>query len=263
MSLIIRVLFISSLLISQYVITSDKSLEGNWIGASNPEIIINLSIQDDNFVAYEIDFGTNQMKEEPLFTLNLKNNLSQSPDGKSELVLIKEDTLVNSDGQIIYRDYRNKKNKMMCMTDWSSKVPQSMLIRLDELRVTAARHCLECNQESCSMKIWPQGSEKEVLLCKRIFCQPADTIKRNILGELDKFPSGRNYAVFYYSISKDGKIKDIEVQENIGSMNKNQANLYLNLMLRSHRYKTLLIENNPIELTNLRGVINWKLERRQ
>ena len=102
MPLIIRVLFISSLLISQYVITSDKSLEGNWIGASNPEIIINLSIQDDNFVAYEIDFGTNQMKEEPLFTLNLKNNLSQSPDGKSELVLIKEDTLVNSDGQIIY-----------------------------------------------------------------------------------------------------------------------------------------------------------------
>ena len=113
------------------------------------------------------------------------------------------------------------------------------------------------------MKIWPEGNEKEVLLCKRIFCQPTDTVKRNILGELDKFPSGKNYAVFYYSIGKDGQIKDIEVQESFGSMNKKQANLYLNLMLRSHRYKTLLKENNPIELTNLRGVINWKLERRQ
>ena len=45
-------------------------------------------------------------------------------------------------------------------------------------------------------------------------------------------------------------------------MNKEQANLYLKLMLRSHRYKTLLKENNPIELTNLRGVINWTLEKR-
>ena len=263
MPLIIRVLFISALLISQYVITSEKSFEGNWIGASNPERIINLSIQDDNFVAHEIDYRTSQMKEEPLFNLNLSKNVAQSSDRESELVLIREDILIDSYGQILYRDYKNKQNKMMCMTDWSSKVPQSMLTGLDELRVTAARHCLKCNQEACSMKIWPEGNEKEVLLCKRIFCQPTDTIKRNILGELDKFPSGKNYAVFYYSIGKDGQIKDIEVQESFGSMNKKQANLYLNLMLRSHRYKTLLIENNPLELTNLRGVINWKLERRQ
>ena len=263
MRLIIKALFISSLLISQYVITSDYSLDGNWIGASNPERIINLSIQEKNFVAYEIDFSTNQIKDEPLFTLNLSKNLAQSPNGKSELVLIKEDILIDSYGQILYRDYRSKNNKMMCMTDWSSKVPKSMLTRLDELRVTAARHCLKCNQEACSMKIWPEGNEKEVLLCKRIFCQPIDAVKRNMLGELDKFPSGRNYAVFNYSIGKDGKIKDIKVQESFGSMNKEQANLYLKLMLRSHRYKTLLKENNPIELTNLRGVINWTLEKRQ
>ena len=93
MPLIIRVLFISSLFISQYVITSDKSLEGNWIGASNPEIIINLSIQDDNFVAHEIDYRTSQMKEEPLFNLNLSKNVAQSSDRESELVLIREDIL--------------------------------------------------------------------------------------------------------------------------------------------------------------------------
>ena len=263
MRLIIKGLFISSLLISQYVMTSYNSLDGNWIGASNPEKIINLSIREKNFVAYEIDFSTNQIKDEPLFTLNLSKNLAQSSNGKSELVLIREDILIDSYGQILYRDYRSKKNKMMCMTDWSSRVPKSMLARLDELRVTAARHCLKCNQEACSMKIWPEGNEKEVLLCKRIFCQPIDTVKRNILGELDKFPSGKNYAVFNYSIGKDGQIKDIEVQESFGSMNKKQANLYLNLMLRSHRYKILLEENNPIELTNLRGVINWTLEKRQ
>ena len=76
MRLIIKALFISSLLISQRVITSDYSLVGNWIGASNPEKIINLSIQDKNFVAYEIDFSTNQIKDEPLFTLNLSKNFS-------------------------------------------------------------------------------------------------------------------------------------------------------------------------------------------
>ena len=71
------------------------------------------------------------MKEEPLFILNLKNNLSQSPDGKSELVLIKEDTLVNSDGQIIYRDYRNKKkDKRIPMNIVFSNTPLSMIFIL-------------------------------------------------------------------------------------------------------------------------------------
>tara|TARA_A100001011_G_scaffold20333_1_gene20639 strand:- start:1099 stop:1833 length:735 start_codon:yes stop_codon:yes gene_type:complete len=244
------------------MITAYESLDGNWIGASNPETIINLSIQNDNFVGHEIDYKTSQMKEEPLFTVNLSKKISQSSDGASELVLVREDTLINSDGQILYRDYKNKQNKMMCMTNWSSKIPQSMLKRLDELRITAARHCLECTQEACSMKIWPEGNEKEALLCKRIFCQPTGTVKKNIFGELDKFPSGKSTALFHYSINEEGEIKDLKIQEVIGSMDEKQASLYLNLMLKSHKYKELIIENQKFGITNLRGVINWKLDKR-
>ena len=257
----VKILTTCSLLTFQYIICSEEKLEGNWIGASNPEMIINLSIKDNNFIAHEIDFSTNQLKDKVLFTFNLSENLSQSSEGKSELVLIEEDTLINADGQILYRDYRNKNKKMMCMSDWSSQVPRSMLKRLNELRQTATKHCLNCNTNTCKMKIWPEGNEKEALLCKRIFCQPIETIRKNIFGEIDKFPSGKNSALFHYSISKNGEIKDIKVQEIIGSMNKKQAYLFLSFILKRHKYKELIIKNQKYGITNLRGVINWKLDK--
>ena len=235
MRTLVKVLLTSSLISFQYAISSEENLEGNWIGASNPETIINLSIKDNNFIAHEIDFSTNQMKDEVLFTVNLSKNQAQSSDAKSELVLVEADTVIGADGRILYRDYKNKNKKMMCMSDWSSQVPRSMLKRLNELRRTATKHCLKCNTDACEMKVWAEGNEKEALLCKRIFCQPIETIRKNIFGEIDKFPSGKNTALFHYSINKDGEIKDIKVQEIIGSMNKKQANLYLGLMLKSHK----------------------------
>ena len=111
------------------------------------------------------------------------------------------------------------------------------------------------------MKIWPEGNEKEALLCKRIFCQPIETIRKNIFGEIDKFPSGKNSALFHYSISKNGEIKDIKVQEIIGSMNKKQAYLFLSFILKRHKYKELIIKNQKFGINNLRGVINWKLDK--
>ena len=45
-------------------------------------------------------------------------------------------------------------------------------------------------------------------------------------------------------------------------MDEKQASLYLNLMLKSHKYKELIIENQKFGITNLRGVINWKLDKR-
>ena len=108
---LVKVLITSFLLTFQYTISSEDELEGNWIVPSNPETIINLSIKDNNFIAYEIDFSTNQMKDEALFTVSLSENRSKSPEGKSELVLIKEDTLINADGQILYRDYKYKNIK--------------------------------------------------------------------------------------------------------------------------------------------------------
>ena len=262
MRTLLKVLLTSSLLSFQYAISSEENLEGNWIGASNPETIISLSIKDNNFIAHEIDFSTNQMKDEVLFTVNLSKNQAQSSDAKSELVLVEADTVIGADGRILYRDYKNKNKKMMCMSDWSSQVPRSMLNRLNELRRTATKHCLKCNTDACEMKVWAEGNEKEALLCKRIFCQPIATIRKNIFGEIDKFPSGKNTALFHYSINEDGEIKDIKVQEIIGSMNKKQANLYLGLMLKSHKYKELIIENQKFGITNLRGVINWKLDKR-
>ena len=178
MRTLVKVLLTSSLLSFQYAISSEENLEGNWIGASNPETIINLSIKDNNFIAHEIDFSTNQMKDEVLFTVNLSKNQAQSSDAKSELVLVEADTVIDADGRILYRDYKNKNKKMMCMSDLSSQVPRSMLKRLNELRRTATKHCLKCNTDECEMKVWAEGNEKEAILCKRIFCQPIETIKK-------------------------------------------------------------------------------------
>ena len=262
MRTLVKVLLTSSLLSFQYAISSEENLEGNWIGASNPEMIINLSIKDNSFMAHEIDFSTNKMKDEVLFTVNLSENRAQSSEAKSELVLVEGDTVIDADGRILYRDYKNKNKKMMCMSDWSSQVPRSMLQRLNELRRTATKHCLKCNTDACEMKVWAEGNEKEALLCKRIFCQPIETIRKNIFGEIDKFPSGKNTTLFHYSINENGEIQDIKVQEVIGSMNKKQANLYLGLMLKNHKYKELIIEDKKFGITNLRGAINWKLDKR-
>ena len=206
--------------------------------------------------------GDNIEEDEVLFTVNLSKNQAQSSDAKSELVLVEADTVIGADGRILYRDYKNKNKKMMCMSDWSSQVPRSMLKRLNELRRTATKHCLKCNTDACEMKVWAEGNEKEALLCKRIFCQPIETIRKNIFGEIDKFPSGKNTALFHYSINKEGEIKDLKIQEVIGSMDEKQASLYLNLILKSHKYKELIIENQKFGITNLRGVINWKLDKR-
>ena len=84
MQTLVKILLTCSLLTFQYIISSEEKLEGNWIGASNPEMIINLSIKDNNFIAHEIDFSTNQLKDKVLFTFNLSENLSQSSEGKSE-----------------------------------------------------------------------------------------------------------------------------------------------------------------------------------
>ena len=227
MRTLVKVLLTSSLLSFQYAISSEENLEGNWIGASNPEMIINLSIKDNNFMAHEIDFSTNKMKDEVLFTVNLSENRAQSSEAESELVLVEADTVIGADGRILYRDYKNKNKKMMCMSDWSSQVPRSMLKRLNELRRTATKHCLKCNTDACEMKVWAEGNEKEALLCKRIFCQPIETIRKNIFGEIDKFPSGKNTALFHYSINEDGEIKDIKVQEIIGSMNKKLSLIHI------------------------------------
>ena len=78
-------------------------------------------------------------------------------------------------------------------------------------------------------------------------------------------PSDKN-KLFWCLVKNKPEVKlqeiDIKVQEIIGSMNKKQANLYLSLMLKSHKYKELIIENQKFGITNLRGVINWKLDKR-
>ena len=260
--LMIKIFLLTSLFIFHQVLCANDPIEGNWIGASNPETIIRLSSSTTGFKGYEIDFGTKEIEDVHAFSINLSKTISESPAGKSDLILEKEDTLINSDGQILYRDYTNTQNKMMCMTDWSSKVPESIVKRLDSLRITAERHCLKCAQGNCAMKIWPEGKEKETLLCKRIFCQPVSSIKKNILAELDKFPSGTNSALFNYSINENGTIDNLEVYEIIGSMNKKQASLYLNEMLKSHRYKTIVVKGRNTGIDNLGGAINWTLERR-
>ena len=55
MRTLVKVLLTSSLLSFQYAISSEENLEGNWIGES---------IKDNNFIAHEIDFSTNQMKDD-------------------------------------------------------------------------------------------------------------------------------------------------------------------------------------------------------
>lgn len=257
-----KALLVVSIFMLTAIIHANPDLKGNWIGETfNPEKIFKLTSKQNKYSAYEVNFSTNKVEKKETFTLDLVNKISSSENGKANLKLITEDLIISENREVLYRDYKNKDKRMFCMSDLYTTVPDSMIERLEKLRLTANKHCLNCENNQCNMKIWKDGQERELLLCKRIFCQPTKKIKKKIVMEGD-YSSGQNMAQLNYSISPTGKINKLKVLEVEGSMNKEEANEYLSELLKFQNYEPLLIDGKAYGIRNLRGVVAWNYNKR-
>ena len=254
-------LFVVSL-ISLFIDTAqtESNLEGIWIGASNPERIFKLTLQNDVYKAFEIDYSTLELMNDESFRIDPYKKIAISNNEKMSLLIMQKDIAINENGLVIYRDYANIDQKMYCLNDWQGKMPSSISNRVDQLRISAAKHCLGCNNNECKMKIWPEGNEKEQLLCKNIFCKPQKNVKKSIFMEND-YTSGKNTAIYNYSINERGKIFNIEVLQTIGSMSKKNSEEYISELLKTQQYLPLIIENKSYKIINLRGSLSWNLRK--
>ena len=94
--------------------------------------------------------------------------------------------------------------------------PESSMNTILEARKNpkASQACLDCQGDSCSIK--PSASKSNA--CKRIYCTPSKRSKADVFVD-DSFNSGglardtNVRLVFRYSISKEGRMEDIEVIE--------------------------------------------------
>ena len=178
-------LFVVSL-ISLFIDTAqtESNLEGIWIGASNPERIFKLTLQNDVYKAFEIDYSTLELMNDESFRIDPYKKIAISKNEKMSLLIMQKDIAINENGLVIYRDYANIDQKMYCLNDWQGKMPSSISNRVDQLRISAAKHCLGCNNNECKMKIWLKEMKKNNFCVKTFFVNLRKMLKNLFLWRM-------------------------------------------------------------------------------
>jgi hypothetical protein len=246
------------------LIFTEYELEGKWIAPSfSPEKIIEIKKKGDIYEAYEVKqtpSSANTPNSKWLFKFDIKNKRTFSQSDEGDVLLARSDLWIDDGGGHIHRDSRSKSKKMFCMSNVRERLPDSLLKNLSSLRNKAAKHCLSCKGGKCSMNIWPEGNEKEALICKRLFCQPIETTKSPFIEGDTGF--GRTIAEFNFSISKTGNIVNVNVLSAFGEMNKTRSEDFLSDYLKFLNFQPIEIDEINYELINLRGVVKWNINER-
>ena len=246
------------------LIFAEYDFEGKWIAPSfTPEKIIEIKKKGDIYEAYEVkqaSSSVNISNAKRLFKFDIKNMRTFSRSDKGDVLLARNDLWIDDGGGHIHRDSRSQSKRMFCMSDVRERLPDDLLENLSSLRNKAAKHCLSCKEGKCSMNIWPEGNEKEALICKRLFCQPIETTKTPFIEEDTGF--GKTIVEFNFSINNKGKIRNVNVVNAFGEMNKIRSENFLTDYLNFLKFKPIQIDEINYELINLRGVVKWDIEER-
>ena len=140
--------------------------------------------------------------------------------------------------------------------------PENSLNTILETRKNpkAVEACLDCSGDSCSIK--PAMSQSKV--CKRIYCTPSKRSKADVFVD-DSFNSGglardTNVSLVYsFSISKEGKMTDIEVlemSENIKVIksrvdSKDIFAKVIESISKRISYEPVIVNGKKVKITNL------------
>lgn len=266
----------------QFIVSEEVSeeaidLEGSWFAAYLPnlyESAIEIRKTESGYIGINtiandyIPFG----KEVVKFNLDFKDCKGKAADKgyrnprflDCTISVVKKNLIsakANSSGWpvIFYRDDPIS-NKPLCMIDSREKLASNSLDQILKMRPKAFKHCLNCNGDQCNLKVWSPGKEKESLICKKLFCKPADSVKKEIVSMSNStIGSGETEVEFSYRISSEGKITSIKIDSAKGAMNKKQAGEFTKDMLRGLSYLPIKNEGQVYEINNLRGWLKLKI----
>ena len=143
-------------------------------------------------------------------------------------------------------------NPMAC--DHKVAMSADLLTKVIKHRDSAFDTCLSCNKGDCSMKNWSEENKQNEMICKRLFCTPIKVAKAyEVPGNS---PTGKSSFDYMYSISKKGKLTDINILKVEGEFNRKDALNYLNALTKRTRYEPLVNENKKYKITNLESSLS-------
>ena len=114
------------------------------------------------------------------------------------------------------------------------------------------KHCLICDDEQCSMKIWPNKAAEENALCASLFCIPRAT---HLLSRNRTSSSIEHQAQVYFEITEEGRglLTKVKFALSSGSMTptKKQTRRAIRDQLAQSVFVPVTIDGIPMRITNL------------
>lgn len=141
----------------------------------------------------------------------------------------------------------NDTNPMSC--NHKVAMSEDLLAKVLKHRDSAFTTCLTCKKGDCSMKAWTEENKNNEMICKRLFCTPIRVAKAyEVPGDS---PQGKSSFNYIYSISKKGKLSDINILSVDGEFNRKDALKYLKALTKRTKYEPLVNGNKKYKITNL------------
>jgi hypothetical protein len=135
-----------------------------------------------------------------------------------------------------------------------------LLAKVVKHRDSAFQTCLACNKDDCSMKTWNEENKGNEMICKRLFCTP-NKVNKGYEVPADT-PRGKSSFTYSYSISKKGKLTEINILSVEGAYKRKDALKFLKSLTKKTNYEPLIHENKKYKITNLTSsmAVNMKWE---
>ena len=118
-------------------------------------------------------------------------------------------------------------------------------------RDSAFNICLDCEDQSCQFKDALLSDEKSLSICKRLFCTASFASRGFEIPP--ETPRGKSLFSYKYSISTEGKVKNIKVESTEGVFSSRDAREFIKALTRKTKYVPIEFEGNYYELTDLKS----------
>ena len=138
-------------------------------------------------------------------------------------------------------------------------LPEDLANKVLVHRESAFNICLDCNNQACKFKNSLLQDDQSAAICKRLFCT-ASFASRGFEVPSDA-PRGESSFNYKYTISKEGKIKDIRIISVEGAFSKSDAAKFIKALTRKTRFEPININGTLYELNDLNSNMSLTTKR--
>ena len=139
----------------------------------------------------------------------------------------------------------------MCTID--KELSKDIANKVKELRNQTISICLNCTDNSCTLKSWPTEKSNDASICKLLFCTPSYVSR--VFKSPEGAKKGKSLISFDYFINDKGRIKGVDITNVKGSMNDRQAYKYVTSFTKKTSFEPLTIEGKKYQISNLSGQV--------